>query len=381
MPHIPGGAFAVQQERLYFLDNLKWFIIYLMVIFHGAMCYMAYAPDWWYVVDRTQPVFSATVFICWVDVFIMPVMFFISGYFGLMSLKRHGMGGFWRGKLSRIILPWVFGSMCLAPFITYLILLTRHSPMGFAEFYATLFWGPLYEQAHYWYLGALTALYLLLCLAARLWPGLLKNTAPASPSPLLLFLAFLASAGSIALLGSYMHPDTWTFYGYILVLQPVRIPTYIIIFALGILACRQQWFSPEGYSPSPGKWCLPFLLASLFYLYQKLFLSGLGVSPGNLALCNGLAQGAFTFAALFFLLGCFRRYAGGTSPLLASLAKTSYGVYYIHQPILFPVVWAFTALSLNVYLKYSLACLISLALCYMLSRYLLLRLPCFGGRR
>lgn len=59
-------------KRLYFLDNLKWFIIWLMVIFHGAMCYMAYAREWWYVVDKSQPVFSATLFICWVDVFIMP---------------------------------------------------------------------------------------------------------------------------------------------------------------------------------------------------------------------------------------------------------------------------------------------------------------------
>lgn len=33
--------------RLYFLDNLKWFIIWLMVVFHGAMCYMAYARTHW----------------------------------------------------------------------------------------------------------------------------------------------------------------------------------------------------------------------------------------------------------------------------------------------------------------------------------------------
>ena len=77
------------QQRLYFLDHLKWFIIWLMVVFHAAMCYMAFAPQWWYVVDGREPVFSATVFICWADIFIMPVMFFISGYFGLQSLVRH----------------------------------------------------------------------------------------------------------------------------------------------------------------------------------------------------------------------------------------------------------------------------------------------------
>ena len=34
-------------ERLYFLDNLKTCIVVLMVVFHAAMSYMAYAPEWW----------------------------------------------------------------------------------------------------------------------------------------------------------------------------------------------------------------------------------------------------------------------------------------------------------------------------------------------
>ena len=91
--------------RLHALDNLKWFVIWLMLVFHAAMCYMSFAPEWWYVVDATNPQFSATVFVCWADIFIMPVMFFVSGYFGLMSLSKHGVKKFWRGKFVRIILP------------------------------------------------------------------------------------------------------------------------------------------------------------------------------------------------------------------------------------------------------------------------------------
>ena len=36
----------VESQRIYALDNLKWFIIWLMVVFHAAMCYMAFAPEW-----------------------------------------------------------------------------------------------------------------------------------------------------------------------------------------------------------------------------------------------------------------------------------------------------------------------------------------------
>ena len=83
-------------------------------------------------------------------------------------------------------------------------------------------------------------------------------------------------------------------------------------------------------------------------------------------------------AAVFFLLGFFYRCWNGTTPLLSSLSKTSYGVYYVHQPILFCTAWAFVGISLNVYLKYLCVCVLSLTACYLVSRYLMLRLPGFS---
>ena len=189
---------SLPTKRLYFLDNLKWVIIGLMTVFHAAMCYMAYAPDWWYVVDKSQPVFSGTVFILWVDIFIMPVMFFISGYFGLMSLSKHGAGTFWRKKFSRIAVPWIFGAMVFAPLVTYIILASRHAPTDFWTFYTTLFWGPLYEQAQYWYLGALLALYVLLTIAVALAPSLwTRSMLPKRPSVLLYAALLVLSTASI----------------------------------------------------------------------------------------------------------------------------------------------------------------------------------------
>lgn len=76
-------------RRIIFLDNLKTLVIALVVVFHGAMSYMAYAPEWWYVLDDERSL-AATVFVVWADVFIMPVMFFISGYFGAASLAGTG---------------------------------------------------------------------------------------------------------------------------------------------------------------------------------------------------------------------------------------------------------------------------------------------------
>lgn len=368
-------------KRLYFLDNLKWFIIWLMTLFHAAMCYMAYAPEWWYVVDQSQPVFSATVFILWVDIFIMPVMFFISGYFGLMSLTKHGAGTFWRKKIGRIAVPWIFGSMVFAPLVTYIILASRHAPVDFWTFYTTLFWGPLYEQAQYWYLGALLALYILLTIAVAVVPSLWRQSlTPKKPSVLLYAALIALSTASIYATGSVMHPDTWSFYAYILVLQPVRIVTYILVFFLGAWAWRSRWFEMGGYTPSAWFWGLATLVLSPAYLYQKLFLAACGADAATLALANAVTQGPFMWSATLFLVAFFQRQLDYTTPLLTNLSATSYPVYYLHMEVLFPVAWLFTTLpALNVYLKYIVVCALTLGICYVLSKYILLRIPCFGG--
>jgi peptidoglycan/LPS O-acetylase OafA/YrhL len=46
-----------QTNRIYFLDNLRAFVIVLVVVLHGSMTYMAYAPPWWYVLDSQNSLF------------------------------------------------------------------------------------------------------------------------------------------------------------------------------------------------------------------------------------------------------------------------------------------------------------------------------------
>lgn len=363
--------------RIHSLDNLKWFIVWLMVIFHAAMCYMAYAPEWWYVVDNSQPLFPATVFICWVDIFIMPVMFFISGYFGIMSLSKKGTASFWKSKLTRIVLPWIFGAMMIAPFIAYIMLASRNSDTGFLEFYTTLFWGPYYQQAHYWYLGALTALYILLNTLYLFWPELGERQLPSRPHRYSIFGLFLFFALSIGTISSFMHPDTWTFYGYVLVLQPVRFPSYIAVFMLGAWAWRKRWFTQDGYCPALMPWLMAFLSASIVYLWQKLWLPAYGLPQYAVVSINALCQSILMLSALFSLLGFFHEKFNASSSLTQIFSSTSYGVYYLHQGILFPIVWLFTLLPMSAYLKYVIVSALTLGLCIFLCRKLLFRCRSF----
>ena len=361
----------MNESRIHSLDNLKWAIVWLMVVFHAAMCYMAYAPEWWYVVDKSQPLFTATAVVCWTDIFIMPVMFFVSGYFGLMSFSKHGCRNFWKSKLRRIVLPWLFGAMVIAPFIAYIMLASRQSPIGVREFYTSLFWGPYYQQAHYWYLGALSALYLLLSAICLLCPSLAERGTPARPPRIIPISLFLLAFLSIGIISSFLHPDTWTFYGYVLVLQPVRVPTYIAVVFLGAWAWKTGWFSPVGYTPSCMPWSAAFLVSGSIYLWQKLFLTQYVSTQVLLVWANALCQTAFTVSALFALLALFHRFLNRSSRLSSALSATSYGVYYLHQPILFPLAWLFTTIPLPSPLKLLTVSILALFLCFVISRFVL----------
>ena len=371
------GDLPMSTKRIYFLDNLKSFIILLMVFFHAAMSYMAYPPDWWYV-SNTEHVLAGTVFVLWADTFIMPVMFFISGYFGQMSLAHHSFSSFLKSKLLRIALPWLFGAMLIAPYIAYLMIASRSIPLSFSDFYLKLFWGAAYQQAHYWYLGALLALYGLLMLFTALFPGCRKAAAPKDPHPLLFLFLLLFSTLSFGGLTSILPDGTWIHPLYILMLQPTRVPLYLCYFFLGSWAWQKQWFTAKGYQPSASSWSALFLLASLCYLLVRLIPALLPLPAVLLPYGNAFFHGLLCMSAVFALCALFQHFLDYTTKRLAIWAMVSYPIYYLHQIFLQHSIWLFRPLALNIWCKYLLATCLALTVTFLASRYLLLRLPCFA---
>ena len=143
------------------LDNLRSVVIILVIVLHasfdlhdprpnlvvcpgpGAQCALRLGRD----PGRCTPHAGA---------------FFLAGFFAFPSLERHGPGNFMRDKVARIGIPWVVGVLFLAPLVTYMIYVSRQVPVSYRQFWATDFWGPMYQQAVYWFLGVLFLFYALL---------------------------------------------------------------------------------------------------------------------------------------------------------------------------------------------------------------------------
>ena len=104
-------------ERIYFLDNIRSLMILLVVVLHSAEPYTHYR-SWWAVNDQDSVIIDK-LFLT-LDVFLMPILFFIAGYFTLPSLKNKSAWLFIKKKFRRLGLPFIIGILVINPIYLYI---------------------------------------------------------------------------------------------------------------------------------------------------------------------------------------------------------------------------------------------------------------------
>ena len=368
--------------RLDYLDNLRSFIIVLVVVFHAAMSYMLFAPTWWYVVDTRQ----SLGFFCFVmitDVFIMPTMFLLAGYFALPSLLRKGDDGFTREKLKRVGIPWVVGTLFLAPVTTYFIWLSRtKAPPPYLHFWTHTFFSTYYEQAQFWFLGVLLLFYFGLMIANHGNARMRRMEQGTGRPGLWFFPAFVALNALVFLaVNQYVIDYTWVPVSYLLVIQPTRFSLYIFYFALGVHAYRRRWFTAGGYRPRIVTWLpLSLLLGAAFMMYKLAF--GLKLGQLKYRAGNDLLHCAFCLASVFALIAVFEKLVNRSSGLWRGLARNSYAIDCVHMVIVPTVALMIRPLPWNILAKYAATATLSLLISYVVSEFGVSRTPPFAmGKR
>jgi peptidoglycan/LPS O-acetylase OafA/YrhL len=371
------GGRGASPARLHFLDNLKTFIIFLVVLFHAAYAYSVYLSRDWYVVDTQHSLFF-DAFILTAFAFMMPVMFFVAGYMGVGSLARKGQASFWRDKLLRIVAPWALGALFVAPAISYVYSASRGIYASYLHYWPHYFFSPDYQshgQVHYYFLCVLTLYYVALWVAYRIYKPLGSVGAPKKPT--LHFLALFGLAtGIIFFCGNlFIDEGRWVKIA-IFDLPATRFIPYLCYFFLGVLAYRRQWFTPSGYNPRLRNWalmCLPSFILFIHFFLKKLS------SPGEVGMvCFAVSYFFFCLTAVFALIALFQKRLNFTTRFLTNLAAHSYGTYFIHYLVMVIIILALRDLHLNVFLKWLLAGALSATVSYLISKHLLSKTPFFG---
>ena len=95
-----------QSERLYFVDNVRVWIIMLVVAHHAGQAFGPTGGRWF--IFNTEQVRMLDSFFYVNASFFMGLLFLISGYFSASSFDRKGFGRFLKDRLRRIGIPLLF---------------------------------------------------------------------------------------------------------------------------------------------------------------------------------------------------------------------------------------------------------------------------------
>lgn len=368
---------AEQNGRLHFLDNLRSFTIVCVVFLHAALAYTYCVPSWWQVIDN-QKSYALDLFVVSTEVFWMPLLFFIAGYFAVRSLARRSKSSFMKEKFKRIVAPWILGVLFLAPLIQYFYFASRNqTPSSYLSYYFNTFFGTAYTQSVYWFLGILALFFFLLLALYYIYPSLTKiDNKPSSPP--LMFSFFFILIQSIIFFSVTTVADDFISYQlmYLIEVRVTRLILYASYFFLGVYAYKQQWFTTSGYAPSPKFWLPSSILILIAYtVFKVIYFTKMDLLPVMAG--NSLLFCSVCHCMIFCMLAVFYKWANFASTPLGKISGNSYAIYYIHMPIVLAYNLIIRDFTWNVYIKYSLVVGLSLITSYIVCEYVLSNTPFF----
>lgn len=116
--------FPDAEARLHGLDWLRAGATLLVVLLHAGIPYLTHPlPGLVWATTSPQRSGSVDLFCWWINGFIMPLFFLMSGYLAAQLRQRHGVHGFLRHRLTRIGGPLLVGAVLVLPLDLYVWLL------------------------------------------------------------------------------------------------------------------------------------------------------------------------------------------------------------------------------------------------------------------
>jgi fucose 4-O-acetylase-like acetyltransferase len=337
--------------RLHWMDNLRSIIIFLVVLYHIGGVYES-AGLWgsfWIVDDPTTMIWVGIMGIAF-DIFVMPMLFFLSGYLTPASLARRSAGRFVLGKFKRLIIPWYIAVLALIPMYKVIFLYSRNLPQ---EHWSTYFHITSQNSQNWlWFLPVLfifNIVYVLLTKMnlkmPRVSPGLAIVAA--------LIIGFLYSYG----MGYMVGFRSWTLTP-LLDFENERLLLYFLCFLLGALFYKQGVFAdkPGGKKLYNTVNAIAWLPVTAHIFVRLIpFISGgdFSVTPVY-RLMWWISFDLSLLCLMYVMVETFRRYFDETGKTWSWLNRNSYGVYIIHVIMIGVFATLLMKLGWPVYVKYPL---------------------------
>lgn len=385
--------------RIYFFDNLRYFLVLLVVLFHSIASYNNLS-DWWTVNDDNLLFFDSVLI--FLDVFMMPALFFIAGYFALQSHQGQTTRAFIKKKLSHLGIPWLIGVVLVNPVQIYIWNLSQgqndlslwhcfvfkiKSALSFYTGLVNL--SVQYDQfiqLHYWFINLLFVFFVMFAITKKIkdtmFPQssvLIKSEPPSkgSISLVLFFSGLLVFVLNIFIYGLFpiiTIPNTWIVIGNLIQFQASRLILYSTCFFLGIYAYHKNWFLTGRL---PGHLILWVITSAVLgYFLHETTLSLIKEASKNKAILYTLLHPMFFFSMLMALIFLGVKYWNNASKINRLLAENSYNIYLVHLVFVFIFQLILKDLAaIPIYMKAGIVFFLSTGISLLISHYAINKSP------
>ena len=320
-------------KRIYWMDNLRTIIIFLVVLYHVGGVYESAGlwKSFWIVSDSDTLSWVGIVGIAF-DIFIMPTMFFISGYLTPPSLKNKTTWGFLKRKFRRLIVPWAVAVLTLIPLYKVIFLYSRGLPQEAWTTYFHFSEGNISSQNWLWFLPLLFVFNLLYLLLQK--ANINVSNISRKWAVLVVFLISFAYSFGI---GWVVEFRSWT-HSALLDFENERVLIYFLTFLLGVLFFEQNAFAEKPksklvYNIANGVAWIPVTGHIFVRIYPFFFPEGFAITP-LYRLLWWLSFDLALVSMMVVMIESFWRYFEKTGRIWAELNRNSYGVYIIHVALI-----------------------------------------------
>lgn len=333
-------------KRLHFADNLRTWMVILVVLQHIALLYN-----------------TLYLFMMLNSAYFMGLLFLLSGYFSPGSFERKGARQFLKDRLLRLGIPTLVYVFVLNPITVWVQSIRKSSSPG-----------NLFDLGPMWF----AVMLLVFDLGYLAWRTIVKNR-PKRPvenvPPKLTFPKVALFTLTLAAV-TYLFRITVPYGLPILDFpSPGYLPQYLSFFLIGIFASRCEWLRTISGSLGQLGFVLAVLATILLLPVALIGLNSAFIGYGSWqSAVFALWDSIFAVGMSLALITFFRRFFDKAGKFARFLSQHSFTVYIIHVPIVAFVVLAMSGLLAQQLLKFCLAAVIGLPLCFGVA-YLVRRIP------
>jgi peptidoglycan/LPS O-acetylase OafA/YrhL len=358
------------KERLYYLDNLKVFLIILVIMHHVGQAYGSTGGIWFYSYpgERAKPL---GLFFLFNASFFMGLFFFISGYFFPGSFDRHGARRFIIDKLIRFGIPLIAASLSIIPFMEYIKYLKYKGCISFQDFYIQN-WLSIatitadHNFAHLWFIEHLLVYSVLYAVIRTVLQKCAhsKSVSTARHVRLYVIIFYILVLGVITHLmrTSWGFPvNRWIGLLGCIQMEPAHIPQYLSLFIIGIYAYR--WSLLESITVTRN--ILWFLPGAGIYVITVIQLYSAGRNSAfymweyrEALLCTGICIGLLSFFKTFF---------NRRGRIMQILSDNTFGAYILHVPVVVALQYAFDPLQAGAFTLFAVVSCLSIPGSFLIS--------------